>query len=122
MPSRVNIDVDWGALRRLLGAGGSPLVDQMVLLFLRHTPDRLSLLRTGTETGDWASAERAAHSMKSTAAYLGLLELRARAEEAEVLAREGRGPELQSLLNGLDRAFSAVRGDLPRIVRQLSAL
>jgi HPt (histidine-containing phosphotransfer) domain-containing protein len=118
----VNVDIDSAALRRLLGAGGRDLLEQMALLFFRNMPDRLSLLRTGAQTGDWASAERAAHSMKSSAAYLGLRDIRARAEEAEDLAREGRGPEIRPLLDGLDRAYSVVQGELPRIVRQLSPL
>ncbi len=118
----MDIDVDPEAIRRLLRAGGPDLVEKMLLLFLANTPDRLSRMRTGAEGADWASLERAAHSMKSSAAYLGLGDLHARAEEAERLAREGRGPEIRPLLEGLDRAFSAVQGELPCIVRRLLAL
>ena len=122
LPVPVSVDVDSAALQRLLSAGGRDLVEKMVALFLRNTPDRLSLLRTGAEDDDWASVERAAHSMKSSAAYLGLRDLRARAEAAEDLAREGRGMEIRPLLNGLEQAFAAVRGELPRIVRRLPGL
>jgi HPt (histidine-containing phosphotransfer) domain-containing protein len=118
----VSVDVDSAALERLLKAGGRDLVDKMVALFLRHTPDRLSLLRTGAETDDWASVERAAHSMKSSSANLGLRDLRARAEAAEGLAYEGRGMQIRPLLTGLEQAFAAVREELPRIVRQLPSL
>jgi len=118
----VGIPVDPEAIRRLLRAGGRDLVEKLLLLFLENTPDRLLRMRTGAEGGDWASIERAAHSMKSSAAHLGLGDLRARAEEAESLAREGRGPELRPLLEGLDQAFSTIQGELPRIVRQVSAL
>jgi HPt (histidine-containing phosphotransfer) domain-containing protein len=118
----VSIDVDSAALRRLRCAGGDDLIQKMALLFLQNTPDRLSVLRAGAEIGDWASVERAAHSLKSSASYLGLRELRARAEEAEDLARDGRGAEIRPLLEGLDQAFFVVRGELPRILLRLSAL
>jgi HPt (histidine-containing phosphotransfer) domain-containing protein len=118
----VSIDVDPAALRRLQTAGGRDLIDKMVSLFLRNTPERLSLLRAGAEGGDWVSAERAAHSMKSSAAYLGLRDLRARAEEAEDLAREGGGLEIGPLLQHLDQAFCSVQRELPQIVRQLCPL
>jgi len=87
----VRVDVDSAALQRLLRVGGRDLLEKMVALFLHNTPQRLSLIRTGTEGRDWASVERAAHSMKSSAAYLGLRDLRARAEAAEDLARARGG-------------------------------
>jgi len=118
----VSLDVDSAALQRLLCAGGCDLLEKMVALFLRNTPERLSLLRSGDEGRDWASVERAAHSMKSSAAYLGLRDLRARAEAAEDLARRGEGTEITPLLSGLDQAFAAARTELPRILRQLPAL
>ena len=118
----MSVDVDSAALQRLLSVGGRDLLEKMVALFLRNTPERLSLLRTGAEGRDWASVERAAHSMKSSAAHLGLRDLQARAETAEDLARNDQGPEITPLLSGLDQAFAAAREELPRILRRLPAL
>jgi HPt (histidine-containing phosphotransfer) domain-containing protein len=87
----MSTEVDPLALDRLRRAGGRPLIETMVELFLRNTPDRLSHLRAGAEGGDWISVERIAHSMKSSAATLGLRDLRSRAEQAEDLARVIRG-------------------------------
>jgi len=91
----------------------------MIELFLQNTPGRLSLLRAGVADGDWASVERAAHSMKSSAAHLGLRDLRLRAEQAEALARDGRGPDVRPLLEGLDQAFALVRDALPGVLGRL---
>jgi len=118
----VSVDVDPAALQRLLSAGGCDLVEKMVALFLRNTPGRLSLLRTGAQARDWGSVERTAHSMKSSAAYLGLRDLRALAEAAEDLARNGRGAEISPLLSGFDRAYAAARGELPRVLARLPGL
>ena len=115
----MSVDVDSAALQRLLSLGGRDLLEKMIALFLRNTPDRLSLLRTGAEGRDWTSVERAAHSMKSSAAHLGLRDLRARAEAAEDLARSEHGMEITSLLSGLDQAFAAAQEELPRILRRL---
>lgn len=118
----MSVDVDSTALHRLLTVGGRDLLEKMVALFLRNTPERLSLLRTGAEGRDWASVERAAHSMKSSAAHLGLRDLRARAEAAEDLARSNPEIGITPLLSGLDEAFAAAQEELPRILRRLPAL
>lgn len=110
--------IDVAALHRLRLAGGRELVEKMVALFLEHTPRRLAALREGTGRADWDLVERTAHSMKSSAAHLGLGELRARAELAESLARDGRGDDVLPLLQDLDQAYLAVR---PALVRVLQA-
>lgn len=118
----MSVDIDSTALQRLLSVGGRDLLEKMIALFLHNTPERLSLLRSGAEGRDWASVERVAHSMKSSAAYLGLGDLRARAETAEDLARNDQGTEILPLLSGLDQAFTAAQGELPGLLRRLAGL
>ncbi|MBV8879097.1 MAG: Hpt domain-containing protein [Planctomycetaceae bacterium] len=118
----MSLRVDSAALHRLFLAGGLDLVEKMVDLFLKNTPDRLLQLRRGTEGRDWAVVERIAHSMKSSAAYLGLEDLRSAAALAEELARQGRGEEVRPLLASLERTFREGRGELTGIVQSLFAL
>lgn len=94
---------------------------KMVALFLRNAPERLEALRSGLDDRDWTLVERTAHSLKSSAAYLGLGVLRGLAEQAEDLACQGRGPEVRPLLAGFDRAFLAARPELARVLRDLHA-
>jgi HPt (histidine-containing phosphotransfer) domain-containing protein len=101
--------VDPGALERLIQAGGTELLVGMVDLFLQNTPIRLDAMRSGIEQRDWSSIERAAHSMKSSAAYLGLFDLRDRAERIEALAAEGADAQLVARIDELLRAFPGIR-------------
>ena len=100
---------DPSAIRKLEDLGGPALVREMIRLFLEHTPRRIAAARLGEETGDWQTLERACHSMKSSAAYLGLTGLRDRAARLEVLATQGASCELSTLLGDLSDRFSDLR-------------
>ncbi|HZE95866.1 MAG TPA: Hpt domain-containing protein [Planctomycetota bacterium] len=113
------MDIDSSALQRLVSVGGRDLLDKMIGLFLENTPGRLSVARSRSDLGDWSSVERAAHSMKSSAAYLGLRDFRVRAERIETCAREGLRGDLGAQVEGLLRAFDAAREGLPQAVLAL---
>jgi HPt (histidine-containing phosphotransfer) domain-containing protein len=116
----MSADFDPTALRRLHEAGGADLVQQMVRLFLEHTPSRITILRSGLDGGDRAEMERAAHSMKSSAAHLGLESLRSQAARIEELAEQGRAVDLRPLVERVADAFPGIREALVRAVEKLS--
>ena len=93
--------IDTKALERLQEWGGKRLVAQMIDLFLTQTPGRMENLREGLQSGDAEVVERAAHSLKSTAANLGAGEL------AEIAAR------IEKMAGTRD--LDAVRRDVPAI-------
>lgn len=113
----MNSSVDPDALQSLHKAGGRVLIEKMIGLFLENTPLRLETLQTGIRAGDWEVVERTAHSMKSSAATLGLTLLRAVAAQTEALAQEGRHGEIQPLVPDLTRVFLAARTDLLQAAR-----
>ena len=80
--------IDAKALERLEEWGGKRLVAQMIDLFLTQTPGRMENLREGLQCGDAEVVERAAHSLKSTAANLGAVELQEIAARIERTAGE----------------------------------
>ncbi|MBI3855289.1 MAG: Hpt domain-containing protein [Planctomycetes bacterium] len=110
------IDLDLHALERLQKAGGLKLVQQMVTLFLEHAPRRLDAAAAGLRGGDWGAVERAGHSMKSSAAYLGLSDLVRRAAEIEALAVQGRGAETGPLIQEMSEALPGICALLQRLI------
>ncbi len=81
--------IDTSALARLEEWGGKRLVAQMIDLFLAHAPERVETLGLGLKMSDVDAVERAAHSLRSTAANLGALGLGALCERAESAAGKG---------------------------------
>ncbi len=112
--------VDPAAFHRLMAAGGVGLVERMIALFLQHSPDRISSLRAGIDNRDWPVVERAAHSLKSSAAHLGLEDLRTIAARLEDLAPLGAAGQLRPLLDRLTNSFLSARETLTGPVGRLS--
>lgn len=67
--------LDPSAIKRLEDWGGPALVEKMVALFLETSEDRITQLRQGLADHSLDDAERAAHSLKSSAANVGATRL-----------------------------------------------
>lgn len=82
--------LDESALARLDDWGGARLRAQMVRLYVENAQVRLDQLDEGLgEGGDLGTAELAAHSLKSSAANVGLMRVSALAARIEAAAEEG---------------------------------
>ncbi len=92
VPLREPTAIDREALLEGLKVGGRvrlALVDQIIELFKADTPGLLRELQTGISNGDYQSAERAAHTLKSTAATVAASELSQLAALVEKQLRAG---------------------------------
>ncbi len=105
----MELEFDPSAIERLQVLGGERLVSRMVALFVQNTPDRIAAAQAAHRLEDWSAVERAAHSMKSSAAHLGFRKMHRLAEQIETLAEQGRGPTLAPLLAELSEAYPSVR-------------
>lgn len=74
-------------LRKVAGDQGSTFVAEMAQLFLDETTRVLGELRSGCERDDWKAVSRLAHSVKSSAATLGLMRLSAACRALELDTR-----------------------------------
>lgn len=75
------------AMLRILG--GTALVRKALQLFLVNTPLQLAAIRTSLLTGDMETVRHAAHSLKSTSANVGTMQLSKLAGTLEQAARDG---------------------------------
>ena len=108
----MDIQLDPAALERLRELGGEALLTKMIDLFLENTPKRIQAALEGEKVGNWHEVERAAHSLKSSAANLGLNGLQALACEVEELAELQKADRIVPLLGELQAAYPAIRARL----------
>jgi HPt (histidine-containing phosphotransfer) domain-containing protein len=88
---------------------GEEFLLDLVDLFVIETPARLAQLASALEAGDHATAQRAAHTLKSTAAVFGADRLEAVAAATETAARAGEMHEVARLLPSLRMITEEVR-------------
>jgi len=102
-----------------LRSEGDELLQDLIALFLSETPKRLKTLSASVAAGNCGEAERAAHTLKSSAATLGALALGATASAAEAAARTGRLDEVARLLAPLgteaEKALAALSAESARL-------
>ena len=105
---------DDAALDRLRRFGGGKLLNEMIGLFLTAAPERIQAARAGVDTGDMAGAELALHSLKSSSAQLGAMQMQRLSERGELLARSGTLDGMGSIVDDLEKEFARVQVWLDR--------
>ena len=98
--------------------GGAKLLTQMIRLFLENAPTRLQQARTGVADGNVREAERAVHSLKSSAANVGAMKVSRAAAEMEELASAGNLAAVAELLPSLESAYAAASESLAAILER----
>src|SRR5690349_19397525 len=100
---------DATALDRLRRFGGDRLLGQMIDLFLAAAPERIEAASRARASGDAEGAERALHSLKSSAAQLGALRMQRLSEQGEQRARAGLLDEVAQVTSALNEELARVR-------------
>lgn len=111
--------VDPSALDAVLRVGGVALLERLVEVAEGNVRQRLDQVDAalGAVPPDHEGAERAAHSVKSSAAYVGAEALRAHAAAMETDAREGR---VDGLADRVREARELLELVLPALRREVS--
>lgn len=84
--------VDFSVLEEfqtMMGDDGDEIVQELVAIFLEDTPDLLAKMRQGAEARDVEQIWRTAHTLKSSSANLGVMELSSLCREIEMLGKAG---------------------------------
>jgi HPt (histidine-containing phosphotransfer) domain-containing protein len=84
------------------------LYHEICEIFRDDVPDILSKLILSVNNEEFATATRHAHSMKSSAANIGAVELCETAKQAETALRSGNSDEIKILIPLLDQKLAAV--------------
>jgi HPt (histidine-containing phosphotransfer) domain-containing protein len=87
-PLTLDLDV-LASLRELQEPGEPDIVAEIGFLFLEHAPQKLSAISDAAERGDARGLQMAAHSLKSSSAYVGAMRLSAFCKALEELGRSG---------------------------------
>ena len=91
---------------------GADFLVELIDVYLADTPNRLVLLRQAIEGGDAETCVREAHTLKSSSANLGALELSASAKQMEAAGRAGRTTSLADEIGRFESQFAAVKAAL----------
>ena len=102
-----------GGLRRL--GGKRERYEQLLRKFAARQAGSVDAMHKAIASGDTATAQRDAHSLKGSAATLGADQLAEEAGKAEAAIGSGDGIDdaLQSLSRSLDGVVMAIRAALP---------
>lgn len=112
--------VDQAALVRLQGLGGDKLVSQMARLYLENAAERLAQIDRGlADEAGLSEAESGAHSLKSSAANIGALQVNVLCATMEGAAARGDRASVADLRESLARAVDDSRRRLAELVEGL---
>jgi HPt (histidine-containing phosphotransfer) domain-containing protein len=100
---------DASALERLHTWGGEALQRQLVDMFLSRAPEQVARARAAAESGDAEGVRQVAHSLKSSAAQMGAVAMRALCQEAERRAEAGESTSLVPLAQSLEAELERYR-------------
>ena len=94
------------ALAALQRPGKPDLTARVLGLFRDETPSSLQAVEAGITSGDLEAVRIAAHTLKSSSAYVGARELSETCAQIERAARDGNLPECLVMSDSLDELFT----------------
>lgn len=115
----MNLSADGSAIQKLVKVGGPDLARKMVRLFLENAPVRIAGAASAASAGNWPEVERAFHSMKSSAGYLGLVGLADLSARIEQFAALQRGEDVAPLLQEVSACLPAIQKAVRKLVEAL---
>ena len=104
------LDVRLGLSRMM---GKKTLYITMLRKYVAGQKNCIQTMRDAIVSGDWATAQRTAHTLKGVSATIGATDIPALADTLEQATREQRPTaELQAMLTALDAPLGALFNDL----------
>ncbi len=99
-------------IRALQQPGRSDIISRVVNLFLDVTPSLIRKLHQAIISNDGEGVREAAHSIKSSSANVGALQLSKKCREMEVLGEQGDVDAAKEMVEAINDEFVAVRAAL----------
>jgi HPt (histidine-containing phosphotransfer) domain-containing protein len=110
------------SLRELQEEGDPDIIAEVVGLFLKHSPEKIAAIMHAAEDGDAKGLQLAAHSLKSSSAYVGAMRLSAMSKELEQMGRsqimEGAKKKAERLSAEYARVMTALETEIKHSATQ----
>ncbi|MFZ3147407.1 MAG: Hpt domain-containing protein [Methanothrix sp.] len=100
------------SLRELQDEGDPDIIAEVGGLFIKHSPEKVKAIMQSVESGDAKGLHIAAHSLKSSSAYVGAMHLSAMAKELELMGRSNSLEGSRELAQRLKTEFMLVMAAL----------
>ncbi len=104
-------DLDLSLLNEIADGSDEFIVDS-ITIFLEQTPVALTEIANNIATGNWAEAGAAAHKMKPTLGFFGMLNTQAIIQQVETECKAGGTPNTG---NKFAEAKALVEGNIPAL-------
>lgn len=111
--------IDAGVIADLRALGGDSdpsLLADLVGEYLTDAPERIDDLVRSLADGDGVGLGRAAHTLKSSSAYMGALGLAEMCRQIEEAARRNERADMQHRVERTQSEFERVRSALSRLI------
>ncbi|HUI39407.1 MAG TPA: Hpt domain-containing protein [Methanothrix sp.] len=103
------------SLQELQDEGEPDIVVEVAELFIKHAPDKLLAIEKAAENADAKGMQIAAHSLKSSSAYIGAMRLSAMCKELEQAGRS-------EALEGAKKKAETIKAEYERARNELESL
>ena len=100
------------SLRELQDDGDPDIVAEVGGLFLEHSPQKIAAILKAVENGDAKGLQTAAHSLKSSSAYVGAMRLSELSRELEMMGRSQVMDGAEVKAERLNREYKQVMMEL----------
>jgi HPt (histidine-containing phosphotransfer) domain-containing protein len=95
-------------LRELQVKGDPDIIAEVGGLFIKHSPNKISAILQAAESGDAKGLQIAAHSLKSSSAYIGAMRLSALSKELEQMGRSNAMNDVKDKAKMLEAEYIRV--------------
>lgn len=100
------------SLRELQDDGDPDIIAEVGGLFLEHSPQKIAAILKAVENGDAKGLQTAAHSLKSSSAYVGAMRLSELSRELEIMGRSQVMDGAEEKAERLNREYKQVMMEL----------
>ena len=100
------------SLRELQEAGDPDIVAEVGGLFIHHSPEKVEAIMKSAANGDARVLQMAAHSLKSSSAYVGAMRLSELSRELEMMGRSQVMDGAEEKAERLNREYKQVMMEL----------
>ncbi|MGF7082936.1 Hpt domain-containing protein [Mucilaginibacter sp. UYCu711] len=101
-----NLDLDLTLLQEIAD-GSDEFIVESIDMFLQQTPPALLDISTAFDEMDWTTAGAAAHKLKATLGFFGMLNCQALIQQIELSCKTG-APNVMDLVNKLDQVQTLI--------------